>query len=172
MDTSIHFKAPWSAGLRRRSLLGVAVLAIGAAASIIAWQRTGDPLALLLIALLLLVLLAASLCMVKGYALTNDEIIVKRLGWTTRLPLAGLKSVAGDNEAMDRSLRLFGNGGLLSYSGYFWNRKIGRYRAWATDPSRAVVLRYAKRKIVITPDDPQRFIVRVRTTLKNIDSGW
>jgi hypothetical protein len=68
---------------------------------------------------------------------------------------------------MARSLRLFGNGGLLSYSGYFWNRKTGRYRAFATDPSRAVVLSYRKRKIIITPDDPQRFIVRLRTQLKN-----
>lgn len=172
MDSSIHFKAPWSAGLRRISFLSMGAVALGIAVSIIAWQRSGERLALLAVALLLVTLLACVLCMIRGYALTEDEIVVKRLGWMTRLPLTGLQSVAGDNEAMRGSLRLLGNGGLLSYSGYFWNRKIGRYRALATDPSRAVVLRYAKRKIVVTPDDPQRFIVRVRTTLKNRAAGW
>jgi hypothetical protein len=167
VDTSIHFNAPWSVGLRRVSLLSVGVFAVGIAAGIIAWQRTGEPLALLAIAMLLLILLACALCMIKGYALTDEEIVVKRLGWTTCLPLDGLQSVTGDNEAMIGSVRLFANGGVLSYTGYFWNRKIGRYRALATDPSRAIVLRYAKRKIVITPDDPQRFIVRARTAMKN-----
>src|SRR5690606_27811550 len=114
-----------------------------------------------------LVLLLSALFMVKGYVLTDDQIVVKRLGWMTRLPLDGLKSVAGDQEAMDRSLKLFGSGGVLSYTGLFWNRKIGRYRAFATDPSRSVVLSYPNRKIVITPDDPQRFIVRARGALKN-----
>ena len=47
-------------------------------------------------------------------ALAADEIVVKRLGWTTRLPLDDLRSVAGDNEVMSSSLRLFGNGGLLT----------------------------------------------------------
>jgi hypothetical protein len=114
-----------------------------------------------------IILLLAALCMVRGYVLTDKEIVVKRLGWANRFALTDLRSVHGDNEAMASSLRLFGNGGLLSYSGLFWSRKMGRYRALATDPSRAVVLTYAKRKILLTPDDPQRFIVRVRTLLKN-----
>lgn len=167
MDTSIHFEAPWSAGLRRASCVSLALLSLAAAVGVIAWQRTGEPLAWLAIALPILILLGAALCMIKGYALTSEEIVVKRLGWATHLPLTGLQSVSGDNEAMLRSLRLLGNGGLLSFSGHFWNRRIGRYRALATDPSRAVILRYAKRKIVITPDDPQHFIVRARTAVKN-----
>jgi hypothetical protein len=66
---------------------------------------------------------------------------------------------------MRGSLRLLGNGGLFSFSGEFWNRRLGRYRALATDPSRAVVLRYPGRTIVITPHDPQQFIMRARTLL-------
>jgi hypothetical protein len=58
---------------------------------------------------------------------------------------------------------------LFSYTGFHWRKKLGFYRVYATDPDRAVVLRYPKRTIVITPHDPQAFIIRVRTLLKTAD---
>jgi hypothetical protein len=167
MESVIDFKAPWSTGLKRISVASIAALALATLAAFFAWRQTAAPVALVAVVLPPIVVLGCALCMVKGYVLNGEEIVVKRLGWATRLPLDDLRSVAGDNEAMSSSLRLFGNGGLLSYTGYFWNRKIGRYRVFATDPSRSVVLTYPKRKVVITPDDPQRFIVRARTILKN-----
>lgn len=170
MESAIEFKAPWSRALRGISWGGGILLCVGSVAAFLAWLRVGEPTILIAVALPLLILLGCALCMIKGYVLTDQAIVVKRLGWVTRLPLEGLTSVAGDNEAMERSIRLFGNGGLLSFTGYFWNRKLGRYRAFATDPSRSVVLSYPKRKIVITPDDPQRFIVRARTLLKHKSS--
>jgi hypothetical protein len=41
---------------------------------------------------------------------------------------------------------------------------MGRYRAYATDPGRVVLLRYRDgRNVVVTPGDVQHFIVRART---------
>jgi hypothetical protein len=61
------------------------------------------------------------------------------------------------------SLRLFGNGGLFAISGWFWNRRIGRFRAYATDPERAVLLRYRDgAQVILTPHDVQHFIIQVR----------
>ncbi len=171
MNGAIEFKAPWSALLRRVSILMCVVLVAFTIVAAFAWYATGAHVTLVGVIIPVLVLTIASLLMVKGYVLTNEEIVVKRLGWTTRLPLQGLLAVAGDNEAMRHSIKLFGSAGFLSYTGIFWNRKIGRYRAFANDPSRSVVLSYKNRKIVISPDDPQRFIVRVRTMLKNQGSG-
>jgi hypothetical protein len=115
----------------------------------------------------LLVLLGALPFMVRGYIVTDRQIEVRRLGWSTILPLAGLMAVTGEPEGLRGSLRLFGNGGLFAISGWFWNRRIGRYRAYATDPERAVLLRYRNgRKIVLTPHDVQHFIVRVRTLIR------
>jgi hypothetical protein len=167
LNGPIEFAAPWSRGLRSISCVAVMVLLAATAAGVYAWSRMGAVASLLAIALPPIILFIAALCMVRGYVLTDEEIVVKRLGWANRFALADLRSVHGDNEAMANSLRLFGNAGLLSYSGFFWSRKTGRYRAFATDPSRAVVLTYPRRKILLTPDDPQRFIVRVRTLLKN-----
>ncbi len=172
MTGAIEFKAPWSKTLRRVSVMTCIVLLSITIGAFVAWRLTGVTGTLAGVVVPLLLLLVAAALMVTGYVLTDDHIVVKRLGWTTRLPLEGLRSVAGDQEAMYRSIKLFGSGGVMSYTGLFWNRKTGRYRAFATDPSRAVVLTYPDRKIVITPDDPQRFIVRARSALKNRQSPW
>ncbi|MFN7139357.1 MAG: PH domain-containing protein, partial [Limisphaerales bacterium] len=84
--------------------------------------------------------------------------LIHRLGWVTKFNLGELQSFAADPTAMDGSIRLFGNGGLFAFTGLFRNKKLGNYRAFATDPKRAVVLRLKERVIVVTPDDPFRFV--------------
>ena len=87
---------------------------------------------------------------------------MRRLAWTTTLPLAGLVKASGDIELARGSLRVFGNGGLFSITGWFWNRRVGFYRAYATDLSRAVFLKYRDRRpVLITPHDTQHFLVRI-----------
>ena len=164
MMQPVEFAAPWGPALRVASTATVAMLAILALGFLI-FVPFGTAFGVLLLTLPVAIVVAAALCMVRGYELTETDIIVRRLGWNTRLPMAGLQSVGGDAEAMKGSLRLFGNAGLFSFSGHFWNRRLGRFRALATDPSRAVVLRYPKRTVVITPGDPQHFIMRARTLL-------
>jgi hypothetical protein len=110
--------------------------------------------------------------MVRGYVLTESHIEVRRLGWSTVLPLAGLVAVTGEPDGLRGSLRLFGNGGLFGISGWFWNRRFGRFRAYATDPGRVVLLRYRDgKKVIVTPHDVQHFIVRVRTLAKMHGDG-
>lgn len=162
----VDFKAPWSRTLRMTTAFIVALLCL---LIVIGWF--GGPRIVLAgrIALMAsppLILLFALITMVRGYVLTEDEIQVRRLGWVTRLPLTSLKAVEGKADAMRGSIRLAGNGGLFSFTGYFWNRQLKKYRAYATDLSRAVVLCYPDRTIVITPHDPQHFIMRVRTLLR------
>jgi Bacterial PH domain len=165
----IEFRAPWSRLLRTASVFSVVVLAIVFLAGY--FSRSHMPWfgSFILMASPLAVLASALPFMVRGYVLTEHSIFVKRLGWSTRLPLANLKSVSGDVEALQRSIRIFGNGGLFSFTGEFWSRRLGRFRALATDPDRAIVLRYPKRTIVITPHDPQHFIMRARTLMKHAE---
>jgi Bacterial PH domain len=119
----------------------------------------------------LVVLLGALPFMVRGYVVTETHIEVRRLGWSTLLPLAGLAAVTGEPEGLRGSVRLFGNGGLFAISGWFWTRRIGRFRAYATDPGRVVLLRYRDgKRVVVTPHDVQHFIVRVRTLARASES--
>lgn len=168
----IEFRAPWGRALKLATAFSLVVLGVVFAIGVRSVQMNAPWIAsAVLVGAPLCIALCAIPFMVRGYVLTDREIIVRRVGFETRLPLAGLKSVAGDVDAMARSFRLFGNGGLLSFTGEFWNSRLGRFRALATDPSRAVVLKYHKRAIVITPHDPQQFIMRARTALKFVDSG-
>ncbi len=125
-----------------------------------AWEAAVRPhLALLrwVVILPLLILFGAALCTIRGYTITSDAILVHRLMHDTTLPRAGLESASADPEAMRASLRTFGNGGAFSFSGFYYNKRLGSYRAFVTDPRRAVVLRYANRRVVLSPSSPEDF---------------
>ena len=163
--TTVEFRAPWGRTVRVRTKVGLAIFAVIVLSAAFAIEV---PLAFRLAAIgVPLLIVAASLARsVRGYTLTEEAIIVQR-GWgETHLPLAGLRSVTGEVDAMRGSMRLTANDGFFSITGWFWNRKLGRHRAFATDLSRAVVLRYADRTIVISPHDPQQFIMRAGTFIR------
>ncbi len=102
--------------------------------------------------------IGCALCTIRGYALTANALLIHRLFWSTRLPLAGLQSVQFQPEVMRGSIRTFGNGGFFSFTGRYWNKQLGTYRAFVTDPKRAVVLKFPGRTIVVSPDPPEEFV--------------
>ena len=162
-----EFSAPWSRSVRLATAGTAAVLLAVLLAGLFTGPRHLLVWRAAMVGVPLVVLFGAVPFMVRGYVLTETHIEVRRLGWRTVLPLAGLVAVTGEPEGFRGSLRLFGNGGLFCISGWFWNRRIGRFRAYATDPGRAVLLRYRDgSKVVVTPHDVQHFIVRVRTLAK------
>ena len=81
-----------------------------------------------------------------------------RLLWSTVLPRVGLESAQVEPDAMRGSLRTFGNGGAFSFTGFYYNKRLGSYRAFVTDPHRTVVLRYATRRVVLSPATPEDFV--------------
>ncbi len=101
--------------------------------------------------------------MVRGYVLIDRALIIERTGWENRLDLSRLISAEVDPDALRGSLRLFGNGGFFSFTGWFRNKKLGVYRAYATDTKRTVVLRFSDKTVVITPDDPQKFVAEINS---------
>ena len=64
---------------------------------------------------------------------------------------------------MRRSLRLFGNGGLFSITGWYRNGTLGIYKAFATDLNKTVVLRFATKTIVISPENPEQFVAEINS---------
>ncbi len=152
-----RFDAPWCPLLGWQTLLGSGLL-LGVAVAL--WlvpgrdEVTAKAAATIVI---LLVLAGTALFSVRGYRLDGRQLQVERLLWTTRIPLDELRAAEVAPDAMRRSIRLCGNGGLFAFTGWFRNRRLGTYRVFATDPARSVVLRFAHRRIVVTPDDPGSF---------------
>jgi len=154
-----HYKAPWSTSLIVLSVL-TTVVCLGVTAG--AWLNLAGkhpPGALGYVVLLpLVILFGAALFTIRGYSISPDHILVHRLLWSTGLPRAGLESAAVEPDAMRGSLRTFGNGGAFSFTGFYYNKRLGSYRAYVTDPRRCVVLRYANRRVVLSPASPEDFV--------------
>jgi hypothetical protein len=166
---ALEFGAPWSRTLKAASVFAMVTLAGVAAAGLLLVPSRFLLARSMMVGVPLGVLAIAFVGIVSGYTLTATELEIERPLWRTAFPLAELLSVAGDAEVFKGSLRLCGNGGIFSFTGCFWKRGLGCYRSFATDPARAVILKFRTRTIVVTPDDPLRFIVRVRTHLADRD---
>ena len=102
---------------------------------------------------------------IRNYQLKESKLFIHRIGWKSTIDLAKLESVKVDPAAMSKSIRLFGNGGLFCFAGIFRNHKLGRYWAFAWSPKKSVILRFPKRTIVVTPEDPDRFAEMVHAQL-------
>jgi hypothetical protein len=59
---------------------------------------------------------------------------------------------------MRGSIRTSGNGGAFSFTGFYHNKRLRSYRAYVTAPRRTVVLRYADRRMVLSPGAPEDFV--------------
>jgi len=166
LDRSDYFKASWCLSVKIVSIIiSIMLTAISIYFFLtISAVSTFRFIALGLLPLILLV--TAALFTIRGYYLTDKNLVIQRLFWKTKIDLTGLMRIEKDTVAMKKSIRTFGNGGLFSLSGWFRNCKLGNYRAWATDPKRAVVLRFQNRTLVITPDNADRFIEKIRQQIK------
>ena len=161
MPDIVIFDAPWGSSLKWMTVLSVLILVGLPVASLLTGPRDNLVWRLSLVVLPLGILATAACFMIRGYVVMPDALLVQRLGWYTKLELTDLRSVLADSRAMKGSIRTFGNGGLFSFSGAFWNRRLGAYRAFATDPARAVVLKFTNRVVVVTPGDPQALVAKL-----------
>jgi hypothetical protein len=50
---------------------------------------------------------------------------------------------------------------MFSITGLFRNRALGNYRAFVTDLTQTVVLRFPKRTVVVSPQNPERFVADI-----------
>src|ERR1035438_6377101 len=86
------------------------------------------------------------------YTITPDAILVRRLFWNTRLPLAGLQSARVELSPRRWGIRI-GNGGFFSFSGFHYTPGLGLWRVLVTDHRRLVVLRYPNPMVAIRSEE-------------------
>lgn len=161
MNAAKTYRAPWGMTLRVTSF-ALVVLAGAIPAGLKLLPVTLPFLsATLAIWGLPLALLATLPFMIRGYAITPEDILIRRLFWTTRLKRTGFRSAEVMPRVMTTSLRTCGNGGGFSFTGWYWNKSLGPFRAFVTDLNRTVVLRFDKRTVVVSPGDPEDFIAEL-----------
>ncbi len=87
----------------------------------------------------------------------NRLIIIYRFGQKEFRPVRGCRVITEERQF---GIRLWGNGGLFSATGIFWNRPNGIFYAYVTasKPEGLVMVETPEKKIVISPENPQQFV--------------
>ncbi len=126
------------------------------------------PVALAPLAGLLILVPVWVFARIKAYRLSAEELVVVRVGRVNRFALAGLESVAHDAQAMKGAWKTIGNDGLGAITGSFRSKRLGKFQGLLTDATRAVVLRWPERTLVVSPERPAEFVAaaRARTRLR------
>ena len=169
-----HFSsATWSRALKVVSFFGsLLLIGVGIAAVNAIPQGTHVPYAETVGTLVAFVppaiALFTLLYVVIGYELKAQQLRIRRLLWFTDVPLYGLQRIYADPVIMKCSIKVCGNGGLFSITGVYQNSVLGRYRAFVTNPEKAVALVLSDRTIVISPESPEDFVQAIRLQFPNV----
>lgn len=162
MSITAAFGAPFGRMLKLTTALALFVCFGIPLIGLFSYSEFPGPLLWSMMLLPLLFVAGAAAFMIRGYSVTEGMLVIHRLGWNFHLELGSLISAEADPSALSGSIRLAGNGGLFAFCGWFRNQKLGVYRAFCTDTAHAVVLRFRDRTIVVTPDQPEKFVEAVK----------
>ncbi len=155
----VRFRAPWGTSVVVVTALGVAVM-LCAAAAVVSWAPPGVSQAVVL--LLFLAGAWAWAYSPTGYRIGNGELVVERPAGELRFPLTNLRDVQVDAR-LGMALRVFGNGGLFGGWGWFWSRRVGLFQAAVRRSRPLVMIRMARRTLVVAPDRPEEFVRELET---------
>jgi len=166
--TTKTYAAPWG---RRIWLITGAVTLFGLVfALVLPWSlpvRNPDERWGLWIAapVTLLIVGGTSFWMIRGFELTSDTLIVQRSFWSNRIPLAAIQSAELDARACEGAMKTLGNDGLFAMHGRFRSKRLGKFQACVTDPSKSLVLRLATDIVVVSPENPRQFLSELNRRL-------
>lgn len=159
MKSVVRFRAPWS-----RWLIWVSVIATLLCFSVGYFlHQEMFPFApagvvpVILLLLTILPLLVLPFC-IRGYTLKGNKLLIHRLCWNKTVDISKIENAYFDPTIIHDSIRLLGNGGFFSFTGWFSSNTLGIYRAFFTDPKRTVIMIFPKRKIVVSPENPKQFV--------------
>ena len=153
-----RFNAPWDL-----LLIVITILVLSLLISISFYTQSLAPVILNS----LIILFAASFG-VYGYRIEGSSLKIIRLGWSKEIQLFDIKEIDFKPQAMRGSIRTWGIGGLFDYIGYFRNRTLSSYKAYATHRKKTVVITTNRNEqIVVTPDSPEEFVQSMRVAILN-----
>ena len=105
---------------------------------------------LLTLAIVTVILGAAASFTPRGLSVDNDYIVIHKIIGKVVIDKRDITSVKGIDASMLRhSTRLAGTMQVFGYWGIFRNRKLGKYRLYATNLNRLALIETATKKYVI-----------------------
>lgn len=148
--------APWGTQVKVVTLLLMVLLLVLPAPVLLVIPGVPWPVVLLGVGIMAAVVGGTALFVVRGFRLSRNTLFVQRSFWENSIPLAGLQSAEVDPRACKQAWKTVGNDGLFAIHGWFWSKRLGKFQAFVTDPACCVVLRFADRIVVVSPEQPHR----------------
>ena len=98
------------------------------------------------------------------YIVTEQKIIIKRIGPEIIIPLADVCTVScmPYDEVFCSAIRTMGSGGVFGIYGNYKSASMGKFKAYMTRRDKLVLIRTLDKPFVITPDKPEDFIAAVQ----------
>jgi hypothetical protein len=104
-----------------------------------------------------LVIVLSLALMPKGISKASNEITVHLLTKDIEIPIRDIEKICSFPYE-EKTIRVFGIGGLFGYVGLFENKAIGKFDSYVTDFRKSYVIkRKGKRPIVVSVADPAIF---------------
>lgn len=152
----MEFNAPWSETLKLMSLGGTGVLLLAAVLGTLRRQLWIRITAIIVA----LAFLAGTWAFAPGgYRVDSDQVTVKRpFSDVTIMKQAIRRARLFADDDSTGMTRTAGNGGLFGYYGEYKSDKLGSHVWYVTDMSKRVVIETADGAVVVSPDDPERFL--------------
>ena len=108
----------------------------------------------------------------SGYAISNGDIVVRRLAGNVHIPLCKIRDVrAAAADDLRGSVPLFGSGGLFGYYGLFRMARLGTSTWYVTNRTRPVIIVTDAGTAVLSPDDVDGFTATIRKSITVPFSG-
>jgi len=156
MEKKYYAAAPWSLSIKIVTVLSSVIL-LGIPLFLLG--RVPFNACVLVAALSWGIWLCCFLTMIRGFTLTTNQLIIHRPLWDNRFSLEqGATAVCDHNTRKGITLRVFGNGGLFSGSGYYWNKQTGIFRAFISNQHKTVWIKTPEKILVISPNEPEPFL--------------
>ena len=120
--------------------------------------------------LLGLVLIGCWLFSVKAYLADNGSIIVQHPFWSAKFEVRGLTSE--DRRPGNDSIRLFASNWVFGHTlGLCYNKKVGTFFAYVTNPQYKLDVETKCGVLVISPRDKEAMAAVLAKKLPGADSG-
>lgn len=120
--------------------------------------------------IILLVIIGTYITSPSSYTIIEGNIVIKlNSSREIKIPFRETKKIEPIKE--ERTLKVFGNGGLFGYTGTFRARNTGLHQRWVTDRSKMILIETIHKKYIISPKDPQSFIQICHDYMPEIESS-
>ncbi len=161
-----RYTSPWDRSLKVSTALVIALLAGVGAVMLFRAAAVDQPVVARVLTLAVvpfpLILLGTWAFAPRGFSVEAGMVRVERPVRPVEISLREVRSIdVLPDDALRGTIRTFGASGAFGNYGWFWSRRLGGFRMYATRSRRLVRIVVGKRTFVLSPEPVDRFVEEV-----------